>query len=108
MSAPLPPGAELLAPIDEMVGEKGEAPIRQPRKRRPKNIAAADANGPYLIHTAADLRRQNPAPDLASGDNGTHDVSDEILADAYRRGLRVRFWKKIRRKSLGFLFGDEG
>ncbi len=106
MSAPLRQTGKLLALIDKVISEKAETPVRQPQKRRPRNIGAVQTDGPYLVHAAPDLDRQDPAPDLASSDNRTHDVNDEIIADAYRRGLRVRFRKKIVRRSLGFLFGE--
>jgi hypothetical protein len=106
MSAPPTPGGKFAAPVEKVVREKRQPAVGKPGKGRPSNIGSSDADGPYLDHASTDLGRQNPAPNVLAGNEGTHDVNDEIIAEAYRSALRVGFRKKIIRKSLGFLFGE--
>lgn len=106
MSAPLTPRRKLAAPVEKVVREKRKAAVGQSRTGSPSNVVAADADGPYLVHTSADLGRENPTPDPVPPYDGTHDVNNEMLAKAYRRGLRVGVGKKIVRQSLDFLFGE--
>lgn len=106
MSALLIPRGKLGAPVEKVVGEKVQPTIRQPQRRRPPHVSSAEAVGPYLEHAPTDLRGENPPPDEVSPDAGTHDVNQEMLPKAYRRGFGIGVGRKIVRKSLGFLFGQ--
>src|SRR5579862_589025 len=106
MSDPLPARRNLAAPVEKVVGKQRQASVGQPGKRGPAGVTAAEADGPYLDHAVPDLRRQNPTPDVLAGDDRTHDVNNEVIAEAYRRGLRIRGRHKVVRNSLDFLFGE--
>src|SRR5437879_3741081 len=96
MSAPLSSRSKLGAPIEKVVGQKLKPAIGKSREWLPSNVASIEqADGPYLEHAIPDLRRHDPATDVAPGNNGTHDINNQIIAEAYGSGLRVRFRKKI-------------
>ncbi len=46
-----------------------------------------------------------PSANDIVADFRTHDANEEVLAQAYRRGLRVAFGHRRVRKTLEFLFG---
>ncbi len=75
--------------VKELVGDKRNVGIRESITDRPNNPGILDR--PDLGHAGCDVGRQSPLPDDMSGDGGTHDVNDDMLAEEYCRGLRVRF-----------------
>ena len=89
--------------VKELLREEVDPRVGKGRRRPHNNVSS---HGPDLGHQRLDLRRQLPSSDEASPDAnaGTHDVNDEMLAKAYRRGLRIRFARCIQRQSLDFLF----
>lgn len=106
MSAPLSQGGNLGGLVKKVVRKKRYTGVGQPPLRRPADIPGSDAAGPYLVHAGADLDRQTPALEQVIANNGTHDENDEVITDAYRRGLRIRGLRKTRRASLGFIFDE--
>lgn len=60
------------------------------------------SQGPYLAHHRLNLRGKLPATDDVPSDFGTHDVNDEMLAEEYRRGMRVRFGGRSQKRFLNF------
>jgi hypothetical protein len=88
---------------EELLCEKIDPCIGKGTPSRPGNDTS---HGPNLRHQRVDFRRQLPASDDASAHGRTHDVNDEMLAKAYRRGLRVGVGYRSSRQSLDFLFGD--
>ena len=90
--------------VEELHGEKGKpAVVKRPRGRRPSDIGAS---GPNLSHDVGDLGRELPAADEIPNAVGTHDVNHEMIAKAYRPGLRVGIGRSTRPNSLDFLFGS--
>ena len=59
---------------------------------------------PDLTKQRSDWRRKTPAANDASADDGTHDVNDEMLADCYRRGLRVWVGPRTGWRDMDWLF----
>jgi hypothetical protein len=71
---------------------------------RPSDNGGLDR--PNLAKSGFKFRRKSPTVDDARDDPGTHDVNDEMLADAYRRGLRVKAVRRTKRYTLGFFLGE--
>ena len=88
--------------VKKLVRDKMNVGVRESITDRPGNPGLLDR--PDLGHARCDFGRQFPPPNDMSGDGRTHDVNDEMLAEEYRRGLRVRFGQKIVRDDLAFLF----
>src|ERR1700722_11095583 len=61
-------------------------------RRRPRN--GIGPHRPYLDNAFLDTARQFPMSDNAAPNDGTHDVNEKVIAEAYRRGLRVTFGHK--------------
>lgn len=61
---------------------------------------------PDLTHDGSDLGGQPQSPNKAPDAMKPHSVNYEVLAEAYRRGLRVGRGRSYRAKSLDFLFGS--
>lgn len=61
--------------------------------------------------TRAKARRNGggdlPASDDVASDSRTHDANEQMLAEQYRRGLRVCGNRCFQTNSLDFLFEDE-
>jgi hypothetical protein len=72
-----------------VVGEKVDPGIRE-SLTRPGYAGRFD--GPYLTERQTDLGGRRPLADEATPDRDsrTHDVYEKMIAQAYRRGLRVR------------------
>ncbi len=63
-------------------------------------------NGPNLLHSRCGDGEKIPPLDSSGHSGGTHDVNDELLAQEYRRGLRVTKLRCSTREELGFLLDD--
>ena len=63
-------------------------------------------NGPDLLHSRCGGGEKIPPLDSLGHGGGTHDVNDELLAQEYRRGLRVTSLRCSARKKFGFLLDD--
>ena len=96
--------------FDESAGKEAnsgvvEAPIGE--CGRPNNRCAA--GGPYWDEAGSDLGRVSSSADEATSHDvaGTHCMDEKIIAEEYRRGVRVRFLGSIRSSSLDFLVGSK-
>src|ERR1700738_2893290 len=91
--------------VNKLVGKELDSSIVKSKRRRPRGRARS--YGPYLCQVGGDNSGESPPANEAAGDDGTHDVNEKMLAEAYRRGLRVGFISRRIRHSLEFLFGCE-
>lgn len=92
------PEEVLCEPMDEQIGERVSG--------RPSNRVGGKR--PNLRKAGTDWSGDRPPSDNAAGDGGTHDVNEQMLAEQYRRGLRVCWQRSFQSQSLDFLFGGEG
>lgn len=91
-------------PVVKLLGERDHLPMAKGAVAgRPANTGG-DV-GPNLPKPGRNKRRKFPAPDDVADGGGANDVNDEMLAKAYRCGLRVGRMKRKVRYSLNFLFG---
>ena len=91
--------------IEELHSEKVEPlVVKRPVGSGPSDRITPDR--PHLGHSASNLGRQPPALNKGPDPVGTHNVNQEMIAEAYRSGLRIGIGRSIKRKSLGFLFGS--
>ncbi len=88
----------------ELIGQEFNVGVSQGASGRPCD--ARIPNRPDLSHLGCDAGREFPKANDSPGDERTHDVNDEMLAEENRRGLRVRFVNRVRCNGLGFLFGE--
>ena len=75
-------------PLVELVGQEFNVGIVEGVAGRPRH--ARIFNRPNLRHQGRDAGRELPVTNESPGSERTHDVNDEMLAEEYRRGLRVR------------------
>ncbi len=91
-------------PVVKLVGQEVDVGIVEGVAGRPGD--ARVFNRPDLRHQGRDAGREFPATNDSPDGERTHDVNDEMLAEEYRRGLRVRHCSRIHCDGLGFLFGE--
>jgi hypothetical protein len=108
MSAPHSDRRHPSRPFKKVVRKFVDAAISEPVRGRPSNVtppSAADGGGPYFLDNGADVRGQGPVADQALTDRlaATRDMQDKVIADAYRRGLRIRGLRKFTLKDLSFI-----
>src|SRR4051812_15798044 len=89
----------------EIIGKKSDPRIGENVGRRPTDDAGS--NGPYLIEVLSDFGGETPPPNDTPRDRRTHDMNEEMLAEADRRGLRIGLSGHRSRCSLKFLFGSK-
>jgi hypothetical protein len=89
---------------NELLCESADATVRDGEPLRPRDSAVS--YGPDLAHSRLNVRRQSPAPKNATNSGGAHDVNEEMLAKAYRRGLRIKHGGGFAFRSLEFLLGN--
>ena len=99
-SAPSDP----LDSVEEMVGHELNVGIGKDAARGPADCSIN--NGPDLAHIRFDDWEELPSPDDTSAGCRGHDVNDEMLAEKYRRGLRIGRGYRIVADDLSFVFGD--
>ena len=87
----------------ELIGQEFNVGVSQGVSGRPCD--ARIPNRPDLRHQGRKFGREFPETDDSPGDERTHDVNDEMLAEEDRRGLRVRSVNRFSCNDLGFLFG---
>lgn len=99
------PDQKALHPVKKRVGDVVKLSGLKDVRGRPSN--AGSCGGVDLPKADAKGLRKIPKPDdsLTGADTGTHDVNDEVIADAYRRGLRVHRMAKLSSRSLVAVFG---
>lgn len=96
---------QLVTSPEEVLRERVDKGIGEGISRRPSN--GATYNRPNLHEALAHGGRDHPSSDDAAGDGGTHDVNEQMLAEQYRRGLRVSGQRSFQTQSLDFLFVGE-
>lgn len=90
----------------KVVGEEIDSGIvKRDAVGRPSNRSGG--RRPNLNKARRNLNGETPAPDDAANDSGTHHINEKMLADEYRRGLRVGSFRSVQAQSLDFLLGDD-
>lgn len=89
--------------LEELLRENFQPGIGELLLGRPSSDAGF--NRPNLLHAATNPRIELPSAQNVPYAAGTHDVNDEMLAEAYRCGLRIRGLRHFACESLEFLFG---
>ena len=87
--------------IPKVVGKQVHLGGRESAVAGPGQLSEGD--GPDLLDASLDIRRVLPTLDDPAGDGRTHDVNDDMLAEEYRRGLRVGFGHSSGWRSLTFI-----
>jgi hypothetical protein len=91
--------------VEEFVSDELDPVVSQTDSRGPRHDPVA--HRPDLREASSNFRGKRPTTDDAPSGRGTHDMQDKMLAQAYRRGLRVKRSSQITRRSLEVLFGGE-
>jgi hypothetical protein len=98
------PSDNSIGSVHELLCESANAAVRNGEPLRPRDDAVPDR--PDLAHRRLNVGRKSPSPKNAPYSGGTHDVNEEMLAKAYRRGLRIKHGGGFAFRSLEFLFGN--
>ena len=101
---PLLASSDSIDPSDEVVGHSHNIGVAEDAGRGPCDNAVF--HGPDFTHHGCNVGKVLPSLDDPPGDGGTHDVNDQMLAEEYRRGLRVCGGHRIVSHDLGFMFGE--
>ena len=91
-------------PVAEVVRDEFNVTVGHDVIGGPSDSLVRD--GPNLLEHGCNFGRELPPSNDATREGGTHDVNDEMLAEAYRRGLRVRDWHSSVRYGLAFIFDE--
>src|SRR3954451_13669712 len=96
---------------EEIVGEESNSSIVEAtigECGRPSDRHTAD--GPYWDEAGSDSGGMLPLSNesTANSNTRTHRVNEQMIAEEYRRGVRVTFIGSVRSGSLEFLFGGKG
>jgi hypothetical protein len=97
-----------VSPVEKVLGHEIDFNVIERIFHLPMDWASAYSGRPDFSHSRSNRRGQFPVADEAPSEGwlGAHDVNDKMLAEEYRRGLRVGVRHSIASQGLGFLFSQ--